>query len=378
MISKLFSIGDIVAIKSHPYIQQNTEIIISGDHLSLSPTMVVTEIYKAKYSFSGKKTDSYKYKCFWFSTKSYEFEFAEIDEADLKLIAPCAATINIGLLKKGDKLAFKTMAIELGKKKSSLSYEDNSVSAGAGNTVINSLLSFLPPVIQLVDFEPHKTKHQLVDKKAAQIRDVSSIDVRVTFFDPNDDKFCTTTLPLETLEIIEEIDPETIVELTATIAQSGNLQITDGKKKTLKKPRNLAYRSGSYFLRGYDYLTNKVEEIELRPSAVFKVIKTPFIETAPKFDIASTPEAATPQYIEKEIIDAIDRAQAVSAYIRIRYKNRNEQLSYRTLKNYNLVKVKEGTLDVTYIVGFCLLRHDTRSFRTDRIQNFEQLALSFK
>jgi len=377
MNSKLFSIGDIVALKNHPFFEENTDIIVSGDHLSLSPLMIVTEVHKAKYSFSGAKEDSFKYKCVWFTTKSYKFTHAEIDEANLKLIQSCISTININILKKGAKIAFKTMEIELGKKKSSLSYDDNSVIAGAGNTVINSLLSFLPPVLQLVDFEPHKTKHHLVDKKHTTIRNVSSIDVKVNFFDPTDDKLCLHTLPIETLEIIEEIDPKIVEELTKAIEQSEYLQITNGKAHTLKNPRNLAYRSGFYYLRGYDYLSNKVEELGLTATLSFKLVKTPFVEKAPKFDIARTPEAATPQYIEKEIADAIGKARAALAYIRIKYKNRNDQLSYRTLMKYDIVKVKEGTLDVSYLVGYCLLRHDTRSFRIDRIQSFEQLILSY-
>ncbi len=113
---KLFSIGDIVALNSHPFFHENTDIIISGDHLSLSPLMVVTEIHKARFSFAGKREDSYKYKCVWFTTKSYRFTHAEIDEADLKLVLSCNSTVNVNALKKGDKVAFKTMPIELVKK----------------------------------------------------------------------------------------------------------------------------------------------------------------------------------------------------------------------------------------------------------------------
>ena len=378
MESKFFSIGDIVTLKSHPYSNGSTEIIISGDHIMLPPLMVVVEIYKAKQSFAGIKSEIFKYKCIWFSPKPYKFIHVEIDEDDLKLILKCASTINKNCLRRGDKIAFKTAPIELGKKKSSLTYEDNSVNAGVGSTVINSLLSFLPPVLLIVDFEPHKTKHILTDKKLTPIRAVPSIDVKFIYFDPTDDKVSTHTLPLEALDLIEEIDEKIILGLANIIERSGYVNIKTDKSETLAKPRNVAYRGGYYFLRAYDYLSNKVEEIEILPSTVFAKIKSPFVNDVPKFDIAHKPESATPQFIANEISVAIKDALAGSSYIRIKYKNRNEQLSHRTLKNFDIIKVKESSIDVTYLVGYCLLRHDVRSFRVDRIQNIQALGLSFK
>ncbi len=378
MESKLFSIGDIVTLKTHPYFKGNTEIIISGDHIMLPPLMVVTEIYKAKQSFCGVKCEIYKYKCTWFSPKPYKFVHAEIDEEDLKLIVECESSINKNCLNKGDKVAFKTASIELGKKKSSLTYEDNSLNAGVGNIVINSLLSFFPPVLQIVDLEPHKTKHALTDKKLTPIRNVSAFDVKFNFFDPTDDKISGHTLPLEALSLIEEVDAEIILMLTKNIEKSGYLIIKTAKAETLAKPRNIAYRGGYYFLRAYDYLSNKVEEIDILFSTKFSSIKSPFDGEVPKFDIAHTPEAATAEFITKEISVAIKDALSSMSFIRIKYKNRNEQLSHRTLMKYDLVNVKEGALDVAYLVGYCLLRHDIRSFRVDRIQSLQKLNLSHK
>jgi hypothetical protein len=378
MESKFFSIGDIVTLKVHPYSNGSTEIIISGDHVMLPPLMVIAEIYKAKQSFSGVKSDTYKYRCTWFSPKPYKFIFAEIDEDDLKLILKSTSTINRNYLKRGDKIDFKTASIELGKKKSSLNYEDNSVNAGVGSTVINSLLSFLPPVLQLVDIEPHKSKHALTDKKLIPIRNVSALDVKVNLFDPTDDKISVYTLPIEALELIEEVDETTILALSQVIKHSGFVNIKTEKTETLAKPRNIAYRGGYYFLRAYDYLSNKVEEFEIVQATTFTKIESPFILQVPQFDIAHKPEAATPEFIAIEISNAIKEALSSFSYIRIKYKNRNDQLSHRTLKNFTIINVKEGSFDVIYLVGYCLLRQDNRSFRVDRIQSLQKLDLSFK
>jgi hypothetical protein len=378
MESKLFSIGDIVALKTHPYFDGNTNVIISGDHIMLSPLMIVIEVYKSKQRFGGIKTDIYKYKCTYFSPKSYKFIPAEVDEDDLKLVVKCSSSINKNCLKRGDQVLFKTAGMELGKKKSSLTYEDNSVNGGIGSTVINSLLSFLPPVMQVVDFEPHKSKHALTDKKLIPIRDVPSFDLKFNYFDPTDDKIASYVLPIEALQLIDNVNEETISTLSSVITKNGYVNIKSVSGLTLAKPRNIAYRNGYYYLRAYDYLSNKVEENEISTDTVYSVIKSPFILEVPKFDIAHKPEAATPQFIIKEIVTAVNDASAANAFIRIKYKNRNEQLSYRTIKNYEIIDVKEGALNISYLVGYCLLRKAIRSFRVDRIQNLQQLILPFK
>ena len=377
MESKLFSIGDIVTLNAHPYTPESTGIVISGDHMMLPPLMVVTEVYTAKQLFTGEKTQTYKYKCAWFSPKLYKFIYVEIDEIDLKAIVKCTSYINKHLLKRGDKIIFKTAGIELGKKKSSLTYEDNSLNAGVGNTVINSLLSFLPPVLQVVDYESHITKHALTNKEKKRIRDVSAADIKFTFFDPTTDKVVTHVLPLEALELVEEVSSELISKITKCISNSGYLNFKKLKVETLCKPRNIAYRGGYYFLRAFDYLSNKVEEFEINESSTFNIIKQPFIEEAPKFDIRINSNAATSISITNEILNLIKRAATNSYFIRIKYKNRNDQLSHRSIMNFELVEAKGDSSDVIYLVGHCLLRRDLRYFRIDRIQNVQMLELKF-
>jgi len=378
MNSKLFNIGDIVALVTHPYFQAGTNIIISGDHMILSPLMVIREVHKSSFTFAGSKSHTYKYLCTWFSTRANEFIEKDIDEADLKLISKCETTLNKNLLRRGQKVCFKTNSVELGKKKSSLSHDDTSLSAGLGNTMITSLLTYLSPVLQIVDYEPHKSKHKLTDKASVEIRKVASIDVTVNYFDPTQDKIREVTLPLELLESIVEIDEKTLKIINLAIQVTRHFHIKNAKRETIIKPRQLAYRCGQYFVRGYDLLSNRVEEIPLDGTSTIKTTKKPVVATAPKFDIATNPASATPKFIEGEITTAISIALVAKSYIRIKYKNRNEKITHRTIKNYELIQVKEGKMDVTYLVGHCLLRHDKRSFRLDRIQNVEQLSLNFE
>jgi len=377
MESKRFNIGDVVALSTHPYFNNGVNVILSADHLLLSPLMVVSEIHKSTFAFGGKKEKSFKYKCLWFSNKTNKFEYGEIEESDLKLIVMSETTINKNFLTRGKRVAFKTTQMELGKKKSSLNYDDTTITENAGSSTISSLLTFLPPIMQVVDVTPHLSKHQLENKAKEEIRKVVSLDVKLNYFDPTNDKLREVTLPLESLELIHELDVKTLKLLNLAIKISRHLLVDWDGKTTLFKPRSLAYRTGLYFLRGYDLLSNSIEEFAIIGGLKLKPIKKPIVKVAPQFDIETTPAAATLTYIENEIIALITDAQAAKNYIRIKYKNRNEKISYRTIKNYKIITVNEMGLHVSYLVGHCLLRHDKRSFRVDRIQSIEHLKLLF-
>lgn len=186
MESKIFSIGDIVTLKSHPYILDNTSVIVSGDQLSLPPLMIITEIGKSSYRSAEKKHDTYKYDCIWFSPKSFKFESAEVYEDQLKLIQKAKPVIEAESLERGLKANFKTVSFELGKKKSVLSYDDNSVGNGAPNTAINALLAFLPPVLQCLSPEPYKSKHPkgTINRIMPEIAIRGGISLTLTFLLP--------------------------------------------------------------------------------------------------------------------------------------------------------------------------------------------------
>lgn len=380
MNAKLFSIGDIVSFKSHPYLHSLTDIIISGDHIMIPPLMVVLDILKTEQSIFGnaEKGVVYIYNCTYFSPKIYKFISIEIIENDLKLIKSNDLTINKNILKRGDKVTLKTMEFELAKKKSSLTYEDNSISTDNGSTTINSLLSYLPPVIQVLDLEKHISKHPIANKKTGEVtRDVYQWNIKYLIFDPIDNKKHEFILPLEALTLIEEVDEDILKIIYDTISRSGCLSIKSNGKNSFIKPRNIANRGGMYFLRAYDYLSNKVEELNLIFTFEIKAIDSPFEIEVPTFDLETKPESATPAFILKEIKETISISKERKSYIRIKYKNKNEQISHRTLRNYKLVQVKEDRLDVDYLIGFCNLRQSKRTFRVDRIQALQELKLCF-
>lgn len=380
MNSKLFSIGDVVALKSHPYFEGLTNIIIAGDHNLISPLMIVVEVLKIKNNkYKGSTSiKNIKYRCIWFSSKSFCFNEIWLFEADLKLILRNTPNIDASTLNRGDRVILKTALYESGKKKSSLTLEDNITSA-YGSTTINPLLSFLTPVFQVLEVKDYTSKDPLIDKKTNEVQRIPhSLEVKCSFFNSLADKLTEVTLPLEALESIEEVEVSTLQLLNKSISDSGFLAINSTEKTSIVKPKNLTSRSGQYFLRAFDYVSNKVEEIKISQAVKISKIETPFRTKVPKFNIELNPDSATPSFILEEYVNAIEVASKRNGYLRIKYKNRNEQLSIRTLKNYRVIKVPEGATEVIYLAGFCGLRQGERTFKLDRIQNLQELELNFK
>ncbi|MBO9566961.1 MAG: WYL domain-containing protein [Niastella sp.] len=381
MNSKLFSIGDIVTVSAHPYFSDLTGIIIGGDALSIPPLLVIKEVFKATIQDWGTpdKIETYKYTCCWYSAKYGNFKDVQLAQDELKLIKRNTSTINKNILSRGAQVVLKSFTIELAKKKSSLSHEERSRDSGMDSKVINPLLSFVPPVMQLSEISSHSTKKNIYRAGTNEkIRDVHSWDVKCTYYDQIDNKFSQVILPLEALEVFEPVEESSLFFLQKIIDRSAYLFIKGLNEIMLLKPKHLAYRGGKYYCSGFDYILNRMREVEISTKVAFEEIVSPFVKQAPSFDISRNNESASPLFIVKEIVDLIDTASEKGAYLRIKYKNKNDEISYRTVKKYKVVKAKEEQRKVLYLVGFCLQKQGRRNFRIDRIQNIQELILVYK
>lgn len=379
----MFKIGDIVSLKSHAYLKNLTDIIISGEQLLVPPLMIVSEILKIRKIGSPineeRPIPKYEYTCIWFSSKSHKFEKAKIKGIHLKLIIFAEDKIANSDLQEGSFVTLRSMDYELSKKKSSLSFEDNTLNNNSGNTTINALLFFLCPPLHVMSIQKHKNSLPLVDKSTGeQIRFISEYDVKCLWYNSNSEKFSEETLPIEVLTSISVVDQTKINLINKAIKSSNVLKIKMNEIEYLIKPRLIAYRSGYYFLRGFDYVLNRITENKINNSDIYEILETPFENIAPKFDVDRHPEAVSRKHMKQELKKAITVAKSKKAYIRIKYKNRNDQLSIRTLKTYRLANGKEDDEKVTYIIGFCMLRQAERTFNISMIQNYQELKLLYQ
>lgn len=372
MTENLFHVGDIVALTSHPYHYTLTNIKVSGEPLQLSPLMVITEVYLGRIKKDGPVMPSCK--CLWFSTKLQNFEYAWIKFVDLKVIQPARSTINSFFLKPGQLFTLRSMDIELGKLKSSLQFNDAKASNPTGDTVLTALLPFLCPVLHSGEVARHSSKLPVHEKGTGkEIRKVHSWDVKCFWYNSHGDKLSQATLPIEALQLVKPANDGHLEAMDAVIELGQFITTIHEKQHTLMKPKHMAYRSGYYFLRAFDYLRNDNVEINIDESFEYKIYSANYIRKAPVFDVRTNPVTSNKE-AEKEVIRCIRLALRNKHLIRIKYKNRHGELSIRTLKDFEVIKSKKTKLS-KYVVGYCCLRREERTFKISRIQQVEELII---
>jgi hypothetical protein len=173
---------------------------------------------------------------------------------------------------------------------------------------------------------------------------------------------------------VPRVDLEFINKIKNIIAEKNKYFLY--KKDSLEsviKPKSITSRSGRYYLRGFDYVENRMGEFAIWNGS-FTIIDTPFKQSAPNFDHDTD---SIKSAVKKEIVDLIKIAMQSSSYLRLQYKNRNDRVTIRTVSEYTFKEVKEGDEHVLFLSGYCTLRKEQRTFRIEKIQNIQELVLKF-
>lgn len=366
-------LGDIVSLKSHPYLPGMDDILISGEPLLVPPVMIVTEIFESRNP--GLDSPAKEYTCLWFSARKQKFERSRIKDDFLKFLFKAKPSPLPQVIKRGQLLSLTTMNYELVKKKLSMHFEDTSISEGNSSVAINALLSFLPPILHCIDIKETK-ETTVMGKNKTGVKD-GRYQVKCMWFNSVHERFSEETIPLEALMLIPVINERVLTDLRESITTNKAIKIVQGERGYLLKPRSITARSGYYFLRGYDYVENRIVEINIGEDDKYIPLDTPFTNRVPRFDIEKNPKSCSQEFVISEIESAINSAQVRNAIIRIKYKNRNDQLSIRSLKDYKLIVADPGDDEHLYLIGHCFLRQSVRTFRLSRVQSLQELSLSF-
>lgn len=371
-----YSLGDIVSLKSHPF-NCESQSIISGEHLLTPPLMVVVEIInvtKSEFSeFDGQIQQEAKKsncKCLWFSSKTNTFEEAWFYSDQLKIIKK-----NDGFadLKKGSTAIFKTYELEEYKLKSSKTTEIKG-SQKNSRTIVNNSLSYVPPVMVIMEVRHEKKEERLFDTKTGeQKKFIPSKFVKCKWYSNTNEKFVEKFLPIETLCCIPQVDLKKFQELEYYI-KKGSVIKNEG---TLLQPSNFSCQSGFYYLEGYDFIKNEVVRKIFGNGFEIENPKKLYLSEAPDFALLSTGKWSLTSSLLKVIQDCKDSKN----YLRIKYKSEQDVTTIRTLKNIEILEnielTDEDKKTVTYINAYCCLRNDKRYFRLDRILQAKQLNLAY-
>lgn len=374
MASNIPSIGDIVALNSHPYHSTQTNILIGGESQLISPLMVVVEtVGDAQNSFDENvgmqihdKGKSCQCKCIWYSTKSHQFEEVWISSKVLKKITPKDLNHTIDKQKFIDKsigygslVTLKTTTLEIAKQKSSISIESN-----REKSTINPILSFLSPVMQIIGTGKSDSKEPKFDSKTGNARRISELLVKCKWFNGSSDKMSEKLIPIEALVLLPTVDTGTLKQIEEFITSQTTLIVKIDTKKTIFTPERLKYTHGFYSVLGYDHLKNRVIEVK------FSDIEMPF----EKYELIQEryPNFKLEEHPDSQIETGIKKAISQKKYIRIKYKDRIGNVTTRTVSPYDIHIILEPfTNDSIYLIGYCLLRNAERYFKIERILSLE-------
>lgn len=371
-------IGSIVSLKTHPYLKDLTTVIISGDAQHTAPIMIVTEIFiESKNLYDEQTGDSrgkQQCKCIWYSSNNGQFEEVWISEKQLKVIEEPEDKKEQKSFAIGEIISLKTLNLELEKKKSYIKgngYNNE-------NITITSLLTFVPPVMQVVGESKNESKEPLFDNKTGKPkRFVSSKFIKCNWYNPNSNKVSEKHLPIEALRTIKLANEDSLRSLHEMIVKKEYCKFTYKEQGQLIQPRKIIYVSGYYYLVAHDFLTNKMQEFEVLSIEDFEVVEKYYVNKSPDFDILNGDFSS--KNINNLKVETIKQGIESQKYMLIVYKNKNDIFSTRTLKDYQIIDTREDDkiIENDYLVGHCLLKDEKRHFKVDRIQSVEILDLNY-
>lgn len=379
----LFNLGDIVALKSHPYTSELQNILISGEPQLVSPLMIIVEIIKDSQDvfdeFTGVnlqlKGKTANCKCIWYSSKSSQFEEAWLSSKLLKLVKRRDKTIA-----KSDVIdsivTLSTAQMELAKVKSSLNIENENK-----RTNLNPLLSFVSPLMQVIGIPKNDKKEALYDVKTGnKKKEISGQLVKCKWFNPSSDKMSEALIPMEALCLIPSISEAMLNEYATFAKEKQHLTITiEGSSyQTIFLPQKIKCSHGIYFIAGYDYIKNRICEFEISKLSNIK-LESAFVKQAPNFKDSELKVLTLREQNKRLITDGLQGKK----YLRIRYKDKHNNLTLRTLKNYSTEIITTTGINfeeqfTEYLNGFCQLRKDERHFQIERIQSVEILNINYE
>ena len=363
-----FKLGDIVALSSHPFTSPHHDIPIGGEPQLISPLMIIVEVLgdvqnlydeNVGNQIQGKGGTTAQCKCIWYSSKSFQFEEALISSKLLKKIQDNNESVlkekddngKYKHLQIGTSVTLCTAQLELKKLKSSYKNE-----GGKERSSINPLLSFVSPIMQIIGTAKNELKESLFDAKTGnKKREVSELLIKCKWFNPSSEKMSEKLIPIEALSIIPKVDEEKLTEIASFIEKGEHIVIKSNKRETIIKPDNIKCTHGFYKLSGYDYLTNKVEDFSIDEGLeIPKKSVDRYTFKVPNFQ----DDELKLKGPDEQLKAIIAKAKKNGNYVRIKYQDRNNNVTVRTIEDFEMIII-EG---VNYLVGKCLLRNSFRNF----------------
>jgi hypothetical protein len=371
-----YSLGDIVAVKSHPYFSDFSNIIISGEYSYTPPLLNVAEVFRKRkdkaVGWDIADNVEFHYRCFWYSTKLGKFQDQWFLADYLKGIRSVSNDDEIEI-NPGDLVIINSSDLELGKNKSSLTIEEIGSLRSSKNASITAHLSSVCPILQVKELSDYKrsANEPIKDKAGVEIRFIPTKTAKCFWYNSISDKFSEVELPVSVLRPITVYEQQFSDELKDAVKNKKTIKA--GGSNSLLQLSQVLFRSGKYYIKAYNLISNFYEEFEAKELQDFVIVDTPILKQVPVYDFTHGNGENAQKQLETTIKESGNRL----SYLRFEYKNRHDKMSLRTISKYDIKNFELDGVEEVYLVGYCHLRREYRNFRVSRIQYLQELDTKF-
>jgi hypothetical protein len=377
MTYEAFKIGNLVSLKSHAYNDTLLGVIITGDHNSLPPIMIIKEIRRLTTTDTLIQSTNFIFKCIWFSSKSNSLQEGSFKDIHLKPIFSEIEDSDRGDIPteiyEGDMVLLKSTKLELTKRKSTFSVEEGVSSIGDSKTIQSALLTHLPPVFHVISVKDNKGTNVSEDGELKNYWPFKR-KVKCFYYNSHNEKISEVELPIEALEKLVPLPDQILIDLNSFIANKNYISFTvKGQNSQILEPTSLSFRSGFYFLKAYNIIEGRSKEILISSDSIYSGVEEPVLYKSPLAEMAYF----TKDQILEDFINKIKIAQDHKFYLRIKYVNKNAEVTTRVISKsfFNDNPLKET--NPFYFTGHCHLRNAQRTFNLSRVQNLEVFKVTY-
>lgn len=375
------NLGSIVALNSHPFGPNQTEVKIAAYNHLTPPLMVVIEKKKgASYSAETGEKEKNSYKCLFYATVAGTFEEHWFRWDQIKLIESIENAFfterkdkNLSTLKKelvGKSATLTTVDFELQKKQ-----VYSASSEGSQNLKERNLLDFLPPVGTIISVSLNEVYNKYHEKTGKRILYKNRILVKLRWFNNKTSKFSEQDVPLCSLM---EIEPHTIKEFKKDqvylfkkeLPMEGN----DHFKINIIPIRfhDIIFSHHYYDYRFKNLFTGEITSVEQKE--IGSIIPVP-PTLKDLFEIGFAESKDSPaNYFKDE-----DEAEWKNKWFEIKYLARNGRYTQRIIYVNEVLKLEiEKSKEEKALKANCLLRGGAiRNFRLKGIIGYRKMPQEF-
>lgn len=367
----LFSLGDLVSTKNHPYFQDSTSKILIKARAEFTPPILnIFEVNTPEYFNENTGKKAIQYHCVYYDSKIGDFETKWFKENELKAIKSNGdGNAIIKSLKGGDKSTLinkqcilNSVELELAKLKSN--YEG---SFSSTSNKITAHLDFLPPLLEIIELV-NTTTDKNFDKKTGK-RIKSTQQVKCKWYNPTRNTFSEKILPIDVLQLVELPNSEDLKKVEKSI-KTGDYYCFETSDKENSKTiiatiRNIVFNHYKYEIYGTNLVNGQTEKLD--NNQIFKTDPIPLRSKEVESTKSVFVDKEYPRIEDKKYIEiSLEKDQ----FYFITYQDKFDSITKRIIKVVGQYKIERNDNQIDIIEGICYLRNqETRYFNPQKIVN---------